>query len=112
MTAEYNVSFKKYHGNNGVYATRLFKASCEALNQTHDFCGVGAHHQNGVAERMFHTIVQRACSMLPHVTILWSDIITESLWSYALKLPVDVHNGTPSPTDLSPDEIFSGVKTS
>ena len=112
MAAENNVSILKYHGDNGVYATHLFKSSCKAQQQTHDYCGVGAHHQNGVAERMIRTIVQRARSMLHHATILWPDIITESLWPFALKLAVDVHNATPGDTDLSPDEIFSGVKSS
>ena len=52
MANEHNVLICKYYGYNGVYATRLFQASCEAQKQSHDFCGVDAHHQNGVAECM------------------------------------------------------------
>jgi hypothetical protein len=112
MATENGISIKKYRGDNGVYATYLFKSSCEALNQAQDFSGVGAKHQNGVAERMIGTITRRARTMLLHATILWPDIITEDLWPFALKMAVDVHNATPGISGLSPDKIFSGHKTS
>jgi hypothetical protein len=49
--------------------------------------------------------------MLLHAMRLWPDIITEDLWPFALKLAVDIHNSTPGPSGLSPDEIFSGQKS-
>ncbi len=112
MASDYNVQIKKYHADNGVYASKVFKSSCDALNQTYDFSGVGAKHQNGVAERMIGTITRRARTMLLHATILWPSIISEDLWPFALKMAVDVHNATPGPSGLSPDEIFSGHKSS
>ena len=60
---------------------------------------------------MIGTITRRARTMLLHATILWSEIITEDLWPFALKMAVDVHNATPGSSGLSPDEIFSGHKT-
>jgi len=60
LAAENNVAIKEYHGDNGVYATHQFKSSCELLNQRLVFSGVGAKHQNGVAERMIGTITRRA----------------------------------------------------
>jgi len=108
---ESNVKIKAYHCDNGVYATSLFKSSCEILNQRFNFSGVGAKHQNGVAERMIGTITRRARTMLLHAMRLWPDIITEDLWPFALKLAVDIHNSTPGPSGLSPDEIFSGQKS-
>ena len=112
MAAEHNVQIKKYHADNGIYASKVFKSSCEALNQSYDFSGVGAKHQNGVAERMIGTITRRARSMLAHATILWPEIISDELWPFALKLAVDVHNATPGDSGLSPMEIFTGQKSS
>ena len=112
MASEHNLHIKKYHAYNGIYASKIFKSSCEALNQTYDFSGVGAKFQNGVAERMIGTITRRARTMLLHATILWPSIISEDLWPFALKMAIDVQNATPGPSGLSPDEIFSGQKSS
>jgi hypothetical protein len=60
---------------------------------------------------MIGTITRRARTMLLHAMRLWPDIITEDLWPFALKLAVDIHNSTPGPSGLSPDEIFSGQKS-
>jgi hypothetical protein len=35
MAAVPNVQIKKYHADNGVYALRVFKSSCEALQQAY-----------------------------------------------------------------------------
>jgi hypothetical protein len=43
---------------------------------------------------------------------LWPDDITPALWPLALQLAVDVHSHTPSPSGLSPIEIFSKHKDS
>jgi len=42
--------------------------------------------------------------------IQWPDIITETLWPFALRLAVELHNKTPGPSDLTPEEIFTGMK--
>jgi hypothetical protein len=101
LAAEHNVQFRHYHSDNGVYASQAFKSSCDALHQKYSFSGVGAKHQNGVAERMIGTITRRARSMLLHATLLWPDIITEDLWPFSLKMAVDVHNATPGISGLS-----------
>jgi hypothetical protein len=75
------------------------------------FCGVNAHHQNGIAERHIRSITERAHSMLIHAMIAWPDIISEQLWPFALPLAMDLHNHTPGSSGLSPVEIFSGVKS-
>jgi hypothetical protein len=49
--------------------------------------------------------------MLLHAIHHWPDAISEELWPFALKLAVDVHNSTPGVSGLSPDEIFSGRKS-
>jgi hypothetical protein len=47
----FGVTISGYHADNGRFAERAWRDSCEALNQNISYCGVGAHHQNGVAER-------------------------------------------------------------
>jgi len=111
LAAEHNTSIGKYHGDNGVFATHQFRSSCVTLNQALDFSGVGAKHQNGVAERMIGTLTRRARTMLLHAIHHWPDAISEELWPFALKLAVDIHNSTPGVSGLSPDEIFSGHKS-
>ncbi len=39
-------------------ASKAFKADCNSLDQKYTFSGVGAHHQNGVAERNVKTVAQ------------------------------------------------------
>jgi hypothetical protein len=48
--------------------------------------------------------------MLIHAILHWPDIIQESLWPFAVKLAIDIHNSTPTPSGLCPLEIFSGHK--
>jgi hypothetical protein len=48
--------------------------------------------------------------MLLHVLNKWPDVVTVSLWPYALRLAVDLHNATPGQSSLSPAEIFAGTK--
>jgi hypothetical protein len=48
--------------------------------------------------------------MLIHATISWPDIISDTLWPYALRLAVDLHNSTPTNSGFTPKEIFTGLK--
>jgi hypothetical protein len=48
--------------------------------------------------------------MLIHTMLSWPEIRTENLWPFAIQYAVDLHNFTPSPTGLSPLEIFSATK--
>jgi transposase InsO family protein len=45
-----NVKVKKYHSDNGIFAKSAFKDHCKSQGQLTSFSGIGAHHQNGVAE--------------------------------------------------------------
>ena len=54
--ATFGVNIQKYHAKNGAFNTWAFKESIVTTNQTMDFSGVDAHHQNGIAERMIKTV--------------------------------------------------------
>ena len=51
LVAQRGGTVKRYHADNGRYADKGFLASINNNDQTITFCGVGAHHQNGIVER-------------------------------------------------------------
>jgi transposase InsO family protein len=75
-----NISIKRYHGDNGVFKAAEFLNETEQLGQTVTFSGVGAHHQNGKAERVIKTIFFRARAMMLHASLTWPDSTNENLW--------------------------------
>jgi hypothetical protein len=108
LTSHHNPSIKCCHTDNGIFASKDFRSSCTQQSQRIKFCGVYTHHQNGIAKRHIHTITERARNMLFHAMLLWPDIIQEQLWPYAIELSINLHNCTPGPSGLSPEEIFTG----
>jgi hypothetical protein len=50
LCAKTNFSVKHYQADNGLFSDNEFLAACNNLNQTIEFCGGGAHHQNGIIE--------------------------------------------------------------
>jgi hypothetical protein len=49
----HGVHIKHYHADNGRFKDNLFTKRNKDKRQTISFCGVGAHHQNGIAEAIF-----------------------------------------------------------
>jgi hypothetical protein len=110
LASTHNRTIKRYHADNGVFTTKLFRDACQAQNQNLTFCGVDAHHQNGITERFIRTITERARTMLIHAMLRLPDIITEDLWPFAVQMAVDLHNMTPTTTGLSPQEMWNQVQ--
>ncbi len=79
--------------------------------QTINFCGVNTHDQNRIAERCLRTLYDCTRTMLLHAIEHWPDVINIDLWTFALKMAADIHNATPGPSGLSPEEIFTHQKT-
>ena len=104
---------KKYHADNGVFASKDFEDSLLERNQTLKLCGVGAKHQNAVAERAIGVVQAMARSMLLHVRLHWPDEFDAALWPFALDYAVWIYNRIPQADkgNMSPEEIFSKTKT-
>jgi hypothetical protein len=108
------VTIKIYHSNNGVYNASIFCEDCISKDQSQTFSGVGAKHQNAVAERNIQTICYWARHMMVHAAIHWpsngSDNI--SIWPLAIQHVVWLFNRIPNHvTGLTSLEIFTKTKS-
>jgi transposase InsO family protein len=83
--AEVGVTIKSYHTNNGIFSSKEFRAHCQALKQCLSFSGIGAHHQNGVAERAIQTVSNMARARLIHAQLRWPARSFLDLWPLAMK---------------------------
>jgi hypothetical protein len=108
---QYDVKLKNFRADNGIFRSKEFMDDIRKHNQDIIFCGVGAHHQNGVAERHIHTIVERARTNLLHASTKWPDAIDSELWTFAVNYSIEQWNNTPrdSLNNLTPEEVFTGV---
>ena len=50
MARDDGITIKSFHVDNGIFAKSEFKDYCERNRMKFSFCGVGAKHQNSVAE--------------------------------------------------------------
>lgn len=108
----HGVSIKGYRGDNGVYKSEAFQQSCQSMNQTLDFSGIGAHHHNGIAERGIRTISTCARTILLHAMLHWPEETALNLWPFAVDYAVYLWNRMPrEKSGLSPMEIFYSVKS-
>ena len=113
MALSLGVNVKSYFGDNHIFSAHGFKADLAVKNQTIQFSGSGAHHQNGIAERAIQTVTYLGRSMLIHMCLHWPDQSTETdLWPFALTYASWIWNRLPSlSSGLSPLELFSKKKS-
>jgi transposase InsO family protein len=103
----HGVHIKHYHADNGRFKDNLFTKSIEDKGQTISFCGVGAHHQNGIAEKRIGDLQRRATTLLLHAQRRWPDAINTHLWTYAIRAANDSRNYAPTnENDTSPMSRF------
>ena len=111
--AQFGVRILAYHADNGVFAARAWKDKCNSDGQRLTFAGVGAHHQNGIAERRIKELQHMARTMLIHANRRWTNAITANLWPYAVKMASESLNHTPNlqlDSRQSAMEAFSGTQ--
>jgi hypothetical protein len=107
------VSISSYRGDNGIFSSKEFRDELLSLDQSITFSGVGAHHQNGVAERTIRLVVERARAMMQHAHLHWPAEFQLDLWPFAMHYACWLHNNIPDrDSGLSPIEIFCGTKKS
>jgi hypothetical protein len=99
----------KYVMDNAKYFTsKEFTAHMSEFRQIQSFAGVGAHHQNAIAERAIQTITSISRAMMIHSALHWPEVADSTLWPMAIKQAVWLWNHMPNPsTGLSPSDIFT-----
>ena len=108
---QYGIKIRRYHTDNGIFKSKAFMNDVDENYQTIDFCGLDAHHQNGIAEWAIHTIIESAQTLLLHAHFLWPDKINYNIWPFAVRHSVNIYNNLPQ-KDLNyctPEQVFSGV---
>eukprot|EP00957_Ditylum_brightwellii_P173882 13237832-Ditylum_brightwellii.AAC.1 len=88
----YGHKVEVYHGDTSRFDSQDFKASCDKAQQTYSYCGVGAHHQNGIAEAMNKRISHNARTILLHAKRKWPSVITSIVWPFCNKCDEECHN--------------------
>ena len=108
------VTVQAYQSDNGIFASKAFVQEIENGLQNIKFSGVGAHHQNGIAERGIGTILTKVRTILIHAAIRWPDAADMSLWPMAVDYVVHQHNHMPraSAGMMSPLELVLRTKVS
>jgi len=109
VASEHGVKVLHYHADNGLFDTKVFKASIHSANQTLSFCGVNAHHQNGKAENRIKDITTGARTALLHAAHRWPKAVHASLWPASLKHYTNLRNALP--TRFAPEVMKGRTKT-
>lgn len=108
--ASFGVKIRHYHADNGRFADNEWRKHVSESGQRLTFCGVGAHHQNGIAEKRIRDIQDLARTSLIYANRRWPQAVDARLWPYALRNANNVINKTVFPTKTkSPIEIFSAT---
>jgi Integrase core domain. len=98
-----DVTVKRYHCDNGAFANSKYREDGKIHGQEITFCGVGAHHQNGIVERRIKDLTESARTLLAHGMRMFPEAVKPILWPFALKaaertrntLRIDVNGLTP-----------------
>jgi hypothetical protein len=110
FAARHHVKIQHYHCDNGIFASKKFRAAVEKANQTITFCGVNAHHQNGIAERRIQDLTDRTRAMLVNARHKKNPFATDHLWPFALRHASESDRTIPKRANIKSSlEIFTDV---
>ena len=99
------VTVLNYHTDNGVFTAAAFQDELAKLAQGMTLSGVGAHHQNAVAERAIGTVTSLARTMMLHAKIRWPKHMSSSLWPMAMKHAQFLVNHVPNMNNVCPMDL-------
>lgn len=102
---------RSYRADNGRFADLGFHEAVKNSNQSISFCGVGAHFQNGIAERAIKELTYSARTILLDAKRHWPEAISTMLWPLALKVACERMNNLSLDDDgNSPASILAGTE--
>ena len=103
---------RSFVSDNGIFTSKDFQLDLQQRQQPLHLSGVGAKHQNGVAENAIKTVSNLARAMLIHAALRWPASHDLTLWPFCLEHAVYIWNRLLSKTDgLSPEEKWTGTKS-
>ena len=107
LAAQDNIIIRHYHADNGVFRANRWIDECNKNGQRCTFTPVGAHHDNGLAEKRIRDLQELTRAF--HVSVRWTTTaIRANLWPYALRMANQVINDTTSPSSgLSYSQVFT-----
>jgi hypothetical protein len=109
ICAKADCPVKHYQVDNGQFSDKEFLAACNNLNQTIEFCRVGAHHQNGIIENRNKQLTQIARVFLLHGMRMWPQMVDQMFRPFAIKASAEKMNSLHIDTDgHTPKSKFYG----
>ena len=108
------IKIQHYHADNGVFKARAWVEDCHKKHQRTTYAGVGAHHQNGMAERRIRVLQDLARAQMTHASQRWPDAMSANLWPYAIRIANDEWNQSPNPRERmmrSASQLFHNTDT-
>jgi hypothetical protein len=78
------VHIRTFKADNAPFSSIEFMNDVATKGQDITFSGVGAHHQNGVAERAIKMITSWARTMVLHAILHWPKQTTLDLWPFTM----------------------------
>jgi hypothetical protein len=88
----HEITSNRYHADNGCFADKGICDDCSKHGLVISFCGVGSHHQNGIAEHKIKDLTLGARTLLLHAKHMLLEYITTILQLFALKCYEDRMN--------------------
>ncbi len=89
----------------------ISKPIVSVLSKHSLFSGVGAKHQNGIAECNIKTVAHWACANMLHLATHWPQCADSKFWPQATDYTVWVFNRLPSvDSGIAPNELWSRVQ--
>jgi hypothetical protein len=108
LCLDHGIIVDTYLADNGVFKANTFVQHILEHSQRLRFCGVNAHHQNGIAERSIRTVSDMARAMMLHACVHWKDGIDSTLWPMATNYATYIYNHLPNSNGIAPADLFSG----
>jgi hypothetical protein len=110
LCAKADCSVKHYQADNGQISDKEFLTACNNLNQTIEFCRVGAHHQKRIVENRNKKLTQTARVLFLHGMRMWPHMIYQMFLPFAIKAAAERMNSLHIDTDgHTPESKFYGV---
>ena len=109
--ASMGVTVLNYHTDNGVFTAAAFQDELASMEQGLSLSGVGAHHQNAMAERAIGTVVSISRTMMLHAKMRWPKAVTTKLWPMAMKHAQFLINHVPNMNNVCPMDLVLKTMT-